>query len=112
MLNKTKNSFAESMEKFEMESLRSKHRVMVSYLQFLYNRHSDLELQIISHVFSHKEGIYQQFIDNQYSEILAEPYCDQITRFLKNRGYPVTFMDYKDVPNNDDNYLRETPKLV
>ena len=98
MLNKTNNSFADSMEKFQMESLRSKHRVMVSYLQFLYNRHSDLELQIISHIFLNREGIYQQFIDNQYSEILAEPYCDQITRFLLNRGYPITFMDYRKKP--------------
>ena len=102
MLSKKDNSFTESMENFQIESLRSKHRVMVSYLQFLYNRHSDLELQIISHIFLNREGIYQQFIDNQYSEILAEPYCDQITRFLTNRGYPVNFMDYKKMPSQEN----------
>jgi len=102
MLNKKNNSFEESLENFQIESLRSKHRVMVSYLQFLYNRHSDLELQIISNVFLNREGIYQQFIDNQYSEVLAEPYCEQITRFLSNRDYPVNFMDYKKTPSQEN----------
>ena len=96
MLNNTKYSFADSLQKFQIESLRSKHRVMVTYLQFLYKRHPDLELNILIEIFTNREGLYKQFIENTYSEILAEPYCDKITSLLIESGYPTSFLDFKE----------------
>jgi hypothetical protein len=76
--------------------LRSKYNIMICYLQFLYNNHSDLELEIIINLFQGKERSYHDFINGASALESVEAICKSVSKFLQLEGYPVSFIEYKE----------------
>jgi hypothetical protein len=92
----TRKTLKSSIDEFKKESLISKYRIMVSYLNFLYRKHPQLELEIILMIFHGSESKYQSFISNKLNLEKATLYCHQLFLFLENRGYPCSFVEYKE----------------
>lgn len=83
------------MNKFKTESLKSRYRIMICYLHFLYSQHINLELEIILVQFQGKERRYHRFIEGILSPESAAPLCEEISFFLRHRGYPTSFIEHK-----------------
>lgn len=93
---KPKNqSLKSSVQQLRDESLKSRYKIMSSYLQFLFSRHVNLELEIILSLFQGKERSYHDFIAGILDPKSAEPICKDVSAFLRQQGYPVSFMEHK-----------------